>query len=251
MQSEFTISREFRPGVKFIIITCCVMFFISIFPQLQGFINELSLYPLSAKIWQNLTYMFLHSNGFHLFSNMLGLFFIGLSVESRMGTKDFLAYFIICGLGAAVATHIFGLMGYNNPIVGASGAYYGILYACYFYYPKAEIYLYFVFPVKLKWLLLFLVAIDFLMLFDPTSKVAHFAHLGGLITGIIYLKYAGSVKHWQHERQKQTEIKEHEQLEDIKLKVDDILEKISKDGMGSLTPKEKKFLEKSSKRYRS
>jgi len=250
MQSEFPLALELKSGVKLLIITLLVIFVLSLLPGLDVFIDQLYLEPLQIKVWQNFTYMFVHTDVSHLFFNLIGVFFIGNALETRMGSRGFLSFFCICGLGGAVATHLIALFDLGGPTLGASGAIYGLLYACYYFYPKAIVHLYFVFPVKIKWLLLFIGAMDMIMLFDPNSQYAHYAHLGGLFTGMFYLKYGNSFSRWQIAMRHESIEKEQEKIEDIKLKVDDILKKISENGMASITVKEKKFLEKSSKKYR-
>ncbi len=250
MQSEFPIVRGLKPGVKFLILLILAIFVFSFIPIFKVFVTQLCLEPLEIKVWQNVTYMFVHTEVFHMFFNLMGIFFIGNAIEAKMGQREFLSFFCICGLGGAIATHLVYLFGVGGLTLGASGAIYGLLYACYYFYPQTVVYLYFVFPVKIKWLLLFYGMMDLIMLFNSESKYAHYAHLGGLFTGMVYMNYGSRISRWQIEMKQKNVEKEEEKIEKLKLKVDEILDKISKSGMGSLTAKEKKFLEKSSKKYR-
>jgi membrane associated rhomboid family serine protease len=159
------------------------------------------------KSWQFVSYMFLHGNIGHLLSNMFGLFIFGSSIENFMGSKKFLIYYIICGVGAALINS--GVNFYQMsqmipnseifnsevgmPMVGASGAIFGILIAFGFLFPNVEMMLlFFPFPIKAKY---FVTLYGLYELFRGTSGaqtgIAHFAHIGGLITGLILLKFLG------------------------------------------------------------
>lgn len=238
-------------GIKFLLISNFALFILTKLPGIKSNMPEFMLEPLTFKVWQNLTYMFLHTDGFHFFFNMLTLFFIGRSVEDAMGTKKFLQFYVLCGVGGAIATHLIGLFGVGGVTLGASGAIFGLFYACYYYNPEAIVHVYFIFPVKLKWVLLVLGGFNLLMLFDENSGVAYYAHLGGLLTGILYFQLRVRVTQWLKNRSHKKHIKEVKANEDMKIKVDELLQKISREGMGALTSKEKKYLEKSSKKYHS
>ena len=172
--------------------------------------NSPDLWNPLFKPWQFLSYMFLHGSLGHLFSNMFGLFMFGPILESFMGSKRFLIYYIICGFGAAflntgldfysmsqisIDSELY-LMQAQTPMVGASGAIFGILMAFGFLFPNLEMMLlFFPFPIKAKY---FVAMYGFYELVQGTSGmqsgIAHFAHLGGLLTGCILLKFFGFSK---------------------------------------------------------
>ena len=162
--------------------------------------------------WQLLTYMFMHGNFSHLFFNMFALWMFGNTLENIWGTKRFLLFYILCGLGAGLMQegvqyieYITKLSHYQNvnmggsiipmgqylnymTTVGASGAIYGLLLAFGMMFPNSMIYLYFVMPIKAKWFVIGYAAIELLTgIFATSDGVAHFAHLGGMLVGLIIL----------------------------------------------------------------
>ena len=162
--------------------------------------------------YQLLTYMFMHANFSHLFFNMFALWMFGNTLENIWGTKRFLMYYLICGLGAAVMQegvqyieYVTQLSHYQNvnigssvipmseylnymTTVGASGAIYGLLLAFGMMFPNSLIYLYFVMPIKAKWFVIGYAVIELLTgVFSSGDQVAHFAHLGGMLVGLIII----------------------------------------------------------------
>lgn len=141
-------------------------------------------------LWQAASYMFLHGGLFHLFFNMLMLWMFGRIIESELGQKEFVKYFFITGVGAAFFSV---LLSYNSrvPIIGASGAIYGLLVAFAMLYPKATVYLYFVFPITARQMAVICVFLEFMASFSSKyTGIANFAHLGGMLTGYLYLRNA-------------------------------------------------------------
>jgi len=147
---------------------------------------------------QFITYMFLHSdqNFFHILFNMFALYMFGTAVERVWGWKRFLNYYLACGLGAAlIQTFVLYLplpMNVNaelSVMVGASGAIYGLLAAFGFLYPNNKIYIYFVIPLKAKYFVALMIGMDLMFGIsnNPNDNVAHFAHIGGAVTGLVYL----------------------------------------------------------------
>jgi len=149
--------------------------------------------------WQYFTYMFVHADFGHIFFNMFGLLIFGPKIEQTMGKKRFLKYYIICGLGSSIfySLIICTLMGVSNiPMVGASGAIFGVLTAFGIMYPRDIVYVYFSFPMPAIVFItiygIIQVVGGVLSLFAPqTGGIAYFGHLGGMIVGIILLKYFG------------------------------------------------------------
>lgn len=150
-------------------------------------------------LWQPVTYMFLHDGLFHILFNMLALWMFGTELERQWGTRYFLKYYFVTGLGAAGATLLISLLPFSMTApmyyavtIGASGAIYGLLLAYAVYYPNRQIYMYFLFPIPVKYFVLIIGGIAFLSsISDTRGGIAHVAHLGGLVVGYVYLKGGG------------------------------------------------------------
>ncbi len=134
--------------------------------------------------WTVVTYMFLHGGFWHLFLNMLGLFFFGPRLEARLGPRAFLTLYFCSGLGGA----LFSFLPPMAPVVGASGAVFGVLLGFARYWPNEPIYIWGVLPVQARWLIIFLAAFSlYAGLTGVQDGVAHFAHLGGFAGGFLFL----------------------------------------------------------------
>lgn len=197
------VSYSFGPGgitpaVKAIIIANVAMFIATVFaPEMMV---PLALTPQDVvtrgAIWQPVTYLFLHAGVFHILFNMLALWMFGVDLERMWGTNFFVKYYAITGIGAGLVTVAvsllpfqFALPMYASPTVGASGAVYGLLLAYGLYFPDRPIYLYFIFMIPARWFVIIVGAIAFISSFSGSgSNVAHFAHLGGLVIGYLYLR---------------------------------------------------------------
>ncbi|MBF0198162.1 MAG: rhomboid family intramembrane serine protease [Planctomycetes bacterium] len=216
--------------------------------------NFFFLYVHEPKFWQAITYMFMHADFGHIFGNLIGLCFLGVYLEPVMGTRAFVRYYLICGLGAAFLGYGIGLFAVQDaPVIGASGAIMGLLYAVYCLFPDATVYIFFTIPVKIKYLVLIVGVLSFAMILE-SDGTAHFAHLGGLLTGLAYFRYGdelGSYFRQFRAQQVQKQIVKHEEEQTlVKEEVDRILAKISKEGMGALSQKEKNYLKKASQKYK-
>jgi membrane associated rhomboid family serine protease len=140
--------------------------------------------------WQFLTYMFLHADVTHLVFNMLGLFFFGVQVEERMGSLEFLAYYLLSGLCAGIISYfVYSATGGNFIIlIGASGAVYAVLLAFATYFPSARMFVMGMIPLRAPLVVLLYAGIEiFSQLTNSRSGVAHLTHLGGLAAGWLYL----------------------------------------------------------------
>ncbi|MEO7923497.1 MAG: rhomboid family intramembrane serine protease [Chitinophagaceae bacterium] len=202
---KFTRVDRFPPIVKnLIIINVLVWIAQLIYDKKDGLTmfltQKLALYPVNDpdfRPYQLVTHMFAHSTYtaqgnivfFHILFNMFGLYMFGRILENVWGGKRFLIFYLACGVGAA-ATHLLMqyIMGGNAAAVGASGAVMGIFVAFAYLFPNTELMLIPIpFPIKAKWLALVYIGID---LFGGIGQlqgdnIAHFAHLGGAITGFI------------------------------------------------------------------
>lgn len=164
-----------------------------------------AFYPASPffRPYQIVTHMFMHADFRHLLFNMLMLFFLGPLVEARWGPKRFLAFYLIAGLGALgldyfvtyLELNYFGsaniMQVYGTPMLGASGAVFGVVTAMALLYPNVELYLFFIpFPVKAKYLISFYVVAELFLAFSGMQTgIAHWAHLGGALFGAILTLY--------------------------------------------------------------
>ncbi len=183
------------PAVKTLVIACVVGFFLQIFDQFAGapsFTTKFGLVPALVTqryyLWQLVTYIFLHGGFFHILFNMLGLYMFGGELEATWGTREFTKFFFICGIGAAL-TSVVANPHSPVPIIGASGAIFGLLLAYGVLFPNRIIYLYMIIPIKAKWFVVIFGTITFLSALSATgSGVAYVAHLGGMLFGFIYLK---------------------------------------------------------------
>jgi membrane associated rhomboid family serine protease len=152
-------------------------------------------------IWQLFTYMFLHSpNVFHILFNMLIFWWFGAELETRWGSRFFVLYCLVCGVGAGfvylagVLIHYFWtstLLSMATPLVGASGVAYGLLLAYGLLFGERVIYFMMLFPMKAKYFTMIIGFVEFVTLLDAGlgSKVANLAHLGGLATGFLFLLF--------------------------------------------------------------
>src|SRR2546425_986224 len=200
--SPYASSFSFGPGplstaLKALIGANVVMFVITTF--VQSLISYLGLVPVLVLhqfwVWQLATYMFLHGGIFHILFNMLALWMFGAELERTWGTRYFLKFYFVTGIGAGLLTVLFSWMPfafaqqlYRSNIIGASGAIYGVLLAYGLYFPDRPIYMYFVFPIPAKVFVAIIGAIAFFSSLSESGGVANATHLGGLIVAYLYLK---------------------------------------------------------------
>lgn len=139
------------------------------------------------KPYELITHMFAHAGWMHILFNMYALWLFGMMLERIWGTKKFLIFYLVCGLGAAVAELVFVP---NGAAIGASGAVMGLLAAFAYTYPNMEFYIIpFPFAIKAKWIAVIYALIDLFGGISGGGGIAHFAHLGGLVTGLILMKF--------------------------------------------------------------
>lgn len=169
-------------------------------------------------VWQPLTYMFLHSiaNPTHILFNMLLLWWLGSELESRWGTKFFTIYYFVCGLGAAIlymlTVFVYALYSGNmqpllNPVIGASGAIFGLMMAYAIVFGERVMLFMFMFPMKAKFFVLILGVMELMFVVNngiAESQEANLAHLGGLVTGFCFLIGWAQFQKIQRRRASQT-----------------------------------------------
>ena len=232
--------------------------------------------------YQFVTYMFMHGSFAHLFFNMFALWMFGNAIENAWGPKRFLFFYMVCGIGAGLTQELVQYIQLNDIVqnyeyvrlnnhsipvneylnmlttVGASGAVYGILLAFGMMWPDSRIYIYFAIPIKAKWFVLIYGLLELFSGFSSIDNVAHFAHVGGMVFGlllILYWKNGGTAglkmrftkKHTGNSRPK-SDWDYNKERHDEDRRTDEILDKISKGGYDSLTKEEKEFLFKQSKK---
>lgn len=253
------------------------------------------------RIYQLVTYMFLHANFGHLFFNMFALWMFGNTLENYWGSKRFLLFYMVCGIGAGLCQELVQYIQYANTLagyatvrmgnevvpmaeylnmmttVGASGAIYGLLLAFGMMFPNSMIYFYFLIPIKAKWFVIAFAVLELITGLTGVDNVAHFAHLGGMLFGLLLILYwkknpAGPDKNFRKMKDvfqswKQKTSKKYTPYEEVRDErhtprsdedynrqgaerqrdVDAILDKVAKNGYGSLTDEEKEFLFKNGK----
>jgi membrane associated rhomboid family serine protease len=158
-----------------------------------GLLGPFALWPVGEGFWpwQVVTYSFLHANFNHLFFNMLGLWMFGSELEHVWGQRRFLQFYTASVIAAALTQlAINAALGSTAPTLGASGGLFGLLLAFAMLFPNRTILLFFVIPMKAKWLVLLYGVIELYQgVYVMNSGVAHFAHLGGMLGGYLTLRY--------------------------------------------------------------
>lgn len=285
----------FPPVIKSLIISNTVVFLLTGLllkaftvggvPLSAYVVRWFALWPVSEFFlpWQLVTYMFLHGDFLHLFLNMLMLWMFGMEMEHLWGSKKFAIYYLLCGLGAGIANLIIPpMLGQGGATVGASGGVFGILVAFGMMFPDRSIYLYFLLPIRARFFILAWIGLDLLWGVSGSSRgIAHFAHLGGALTGFLWMLGEMNLvpvrAMWQRVRREfrnpfgkserfvRRDSRRYEPTDarfyDIKTRkpieddtdvnqqvIDAILDKISVAGYQSLTPDEKRILNEASKK---
>jgi membrane associated rhomboid family serine protease len=201
--SPYASSFSFGPGrispaVKYLIAANVAVFLLQFF--FAPVTDYLGLRPVFVVrnfwIWQLATYMFLHGGVFHIVFNMLALWMFGTELEYRWGTRYFVKFYAVTGIGAGVLTVLFSLLPfaaasqlYVSNVIGASGAIFGLLIAYAIYYPHQQI-LYIIFPIPVRVFVAIVGGIALLTSFGDSGGVASVTHLAGLGLGYAMLKGA-------------------------------------------------------------
>lgn len=245
--------------VRFLILSNVTIYAVQFLFGLDGMLAwNFGLVPVSffaGKVWQLFTYMFLHASMGHIFFNMLALWMFGSVLERTWGSREFIKYYLLTGIGGGLCYALFNMHS-PVPTVGASGAIYGLLTAYAVLFPEATLLFMFVIPVKAKWLALIFCGIEFLSSFGQGSGVAHLAHLGGMVIGYVYLKrgriiprsWSNALSDWKERREEREQRRELEDMDKIRREVDDLLDKINREGMNSLTAAERRRLDDASRK---
>jgi rhomboid family protein len=186
---RFSFGYGLTPVVKNLMIIMGIVFLLRMFitREIDFYFGLIPLLVWKKYfLWQLFTYIFLHGGFSHIFFNLLALWMFGGELESYWGSKKFLFYFFLCGIGAGIFTVLLS----SYPVIGASGAIYGILLAYGWLFPNRPILIYFLFPIPAKYMVIIFGLIE---LFSSSSGtgggIAHLTHLGGLVFGFFYMAY--------------------------------------------------------------
>ena len=284
--SPFGGFKYFPPVIKALLITNVAIYLLAdLFARftingvpIDPYIAEaLFLFPIGKGfgIWQLFTYMFMHSGLTHLLFNMIALWMFGMELENGWGSRKFLLYYMLCGVGAGLSNLFIGpLFATPGPTVGASGAIYGVLLAFGIIYPDRPIFLYFLLPIRARYFVMLYILLEIYSGVTGTADgIAHFAHLGGAAIGLVFLlidqgripilrlrqrsgpRYvppgsvdqSSSYEHADIADATYHNLNHHESRVDQK-RIDEILDKISQNGYQNLTEEEKRILFDASKR---
>ncbi len=275
----------FPPVLKNLLIINGVVFFLELLSQnlMVGgdtayniIMRWFALMPFSSgyfETWQLISYQFLHGSFTHILFNMIALWMFGVEIENIWGSKKFLIFYLSCGIVAGIFHLLLSpLLGLPPaPTIGASGAIYGILIAFAMLFPDRYIFLYFFIPVKAKYLVAFMILIEFFAVDSANSNIAHLAHLGGALAGFVYVMYDkkkgtsfGNFFKRTSTRSFNPFSRKDENIQDAKFyeidhddyaevsqqEIDKILDKISQSGYQNLSEKEKKILFEASKKMK-
>ncbi len=198
---RFSFGYGLTPMIKNLILILVAVFLLQKIVQLANpqayfyFLYYLALVPVLVWkqyfVWQLGTYIFLHGGIFHILFNLLALWMFGGELENYWGSKKFLQFFLLCGISAGICTVLFTPEIYQAiPVIGASGAIYGLLLAFGWLFPDRPIYVYFLFPIRAKYFVLIFGLIEFFSSVEGAGGgIAHITHLGGLLFALIYMGY--------------------------------------------------------------
>lgn len=270
-------SYRITPWVgRFIIANAVVLLLMMTLFTSREVFQLLQFSPRTAftRPWTFVSYMFVHGGLLHLLGNMLMLFVFGTAVEGRMGSRNFLLYYLFCGVGAAVFSLLLAGIMPIGAFVGASGAVLGVAVAFAMYWPDAEIIVFPIpVPIKARTLVIGLVALDIIASqLWPNDGVAHLAHVGGALFGYLYFRVQSlsrrspgapartvervvMVQSGSSQPDRRTPVtpmrpRRRADADPVAAEVDRVLDKISEKGISSLTAAERRFLDEVAKQKR-
>jgi membrane associated rhomboid family serine protease len=250
---------RFGSVTQLIIAINVVVFFIQLicgathFPYFEGYLALSADGLRRGFLWEPITYMFLHAGIWHILINLMVLWFFGREVEYFIGPKYFTRLYFLAGIFGAALWFAFNFHSYV-PVIGASAGVLGCVIAFTTLFPDREV-LFFFIPMPAKYLALIAIAFDVVPLLQGTDGgVAHLAHLGGAAFGYLYIKQLGygTTPRWLLWLQSTTarlkprprpSPRNMSSEEFVREEIDPILDKIAREGMQSLTRRERKILE--------
>jgi membrane associated rhomboid family serine protease len=184
-------------GIKWLLIVNVGVFllqWLSGGTALGRFFYQLALTPAEVihnlAIWQLVTYMFLHGGISHILWNMLTLWMFGSMLEVALGTRRFMQLYFFSGIGAGlcIVALNYAVGGATVPTIGSSGAIFGVMLVCALLWPDQIVLMSFLFPIKMKWMVMIIGAIAFIGAWNVNSGVSNIGHLGGMLFGYIFMK---------------------------------------------------------------
>ncbi|MBD67786.1 MAG: hypothetical protein CMG43_03205 [Candidatus Marinimicrobia bacterium] len=254
----------FTDAIKILVsVNFCIYILQSVSGKEDVFFRLFGLVPSTfmsdLMLWQPFTYMFFHAPFYssvgisHILLNMLGLWVFGRELEQAWGKTKFLRYYFITGIGSGLITYFFQ-MSSDNPVIGASGAVYGILLAYGVSYPNRMLYIWGLIPVRSMWLVIIMGSIAFFGLLGNADGISHVTHISGMVIGYVLLKKKWRWRDiWFAIRKKTIEFQvqryEEKSIKNKMLQkdIDVILEKIQKVGFIGLSDMEQSKLYEASK----
>ena len=257
-------SQFFTDAIRTIVLVNVAVYILqSLSGKEDVFFRLFGLVPSSflseLMIWQPFTYMFFHAPFYssvgisHILLNMLGLWVFGRELEQAWGKNNFLKYYFVTGIGSGLVTFLFQINS-DSPVIGASGAVYGVLLAYGLSYPNRMLYIWGIIPVKSLWLVIIMGTIAFFGLLGNADGISHVTHISGMIIGYFMLNKKWRWRELLFKIRKKTiefQVQRHEEKVAKKIMqkkdIDLILDKIQKEGFSSLTSREKNKLYESSK----
>ena len=242
------------PWVQRLLIANVLVFFLQ--QTVPGLEVQLAFIPslILARPWTIVSYMFVHAGLTHILFNMIALYFFGPRVEQRIGSERFFSLYMISGITGGLLSFVFAPAA---PIVGASGAIFGVMLAYARFWPRDRIYIWGVLPIEARWLVIGYTVLSLWGGFGGgASQTAHFAHLGGFVGGFFCLLYMQRHQGTKRFRQQATAppptkdalVGDWRRVDRSRIhainreEVDRILDKINKSGLASLTAQERLFL---------
>ncbi|MBW8001904.1 MAG: rhomboid family intramembrane serine protease [Planctomycetes bacterium] len=248
---------QITPAVKWLLIINVAIYFIQILGADRMLTATFSVYPAgwkySIQIWRLISYQFLHDpqNPWHLICNMLGLYFLGPTLERHWGSKKFLKFYLGCGVAGGLLYILLASIDLLSilPMLGASGAILGMLAACAILFPHFVVFI-IVFPVPIRiaaiGLIIFASAI---ILLKGENAGGEAAHLGGMAAGALYVFSTASRQRLKAKFQTGIHEKKIEDQRKLQFELDRILKKVHDNGIQSLTWQEKKTLKKATQHH--
>ncbi len=247
------------PAVKWLLIVNVIVYLVGYLTSspastgltfLERFFALIPASPLLAlQLWRLITYQFLHAGFGHIFFNMLGLFFLGPSLERQWGSKKFLMFYLSCGVTGGLFYILLVTIGFLPPVamIGASGAVLGVLTACAILFPHFIVFFLF-FPMPIRVFAIILICIASVRVLSKGANAGGEAcHLAGIAAGAFYvlsdswrtaIKLRFKAKRW--DRYVESERR-------LRIEVDRILKKVHDSGLHSLTSAEKRLLKKATR----
>jgi membrane associated rhomboid family serine protease len=255
--SRFRIS----PVVKGLLIANVAVYVLELLPGIGRFLLEWGkLVPVQTfaygQLWRVGTYMFLHDQNtpFHLLFNMLALWMFAQEIEEVWGPRRFLQFYLIAGIGSGCFSlfHLFSATMKWTGVIGASGAVLALLTVYAVWYPHRKVLLFFIIPVNIRIVVIGYALLSLFGTIAPHGVVSHITHLGGILVAIAYLRlypliderfrtYTALRAERTMRRNAETSASRKRLFEE---QIDPILEKISREGMDSLTAEERRILKR-------